>query len=414
MKPTKLHGFKGDREGKGVSFRKGNFKKNFKGTEWFKTWVIEGWQSRQRGFFWKRYKIKQRQLELNLICLSQTPNSCFILLPSSPGLDLSQELEFSCCFPRASLELCRCVPMHGTTPALSHHQHVGLTAEPSSSWLFFSPVFGLLGSKSSGSNRSTSETSRRAAGREKERSKSGGSGSESEPGARRERPLSQLSQRSASDRSHQSHHSYGPPGLPPLYSLPKLGSKGLGSSGPPGAPPVRELSAVPPELTASRQSFQKAMGNPCEFFVDIMWEEVPSKDSAFWGFFWFLWGFFGGVGCGMLGWKRLGCLACHTFLFASVSQKREKKSTKLNKKKKKNTNTPLLKLLKWTTKSPGIVKSTASFCSVCFFSPAHLVLDCEWLVYVHILMSFGHCGTYFSGISVSFWADWRTGISHDF
>ncbi|NXX67336.1 DVL1 protein, partial [Spizella passerina] len=126
------------------------------------------------------------------------------------------------------------------------------------------------GSKSSSSNRSTSETSRRAAGREKERSKSGGSGSESEPGARRERPLSQLSQRSASDRSHQSHHSYGPPGLPPLYSLPKLGSKGLGSSGPPGAPPVRELSAVPPELTASRQSFQKAMGNPCEFFVDIM------------------------------------------------------------------------------------------------------------------------------------------------
>ncbi|NWR24484.1 DVL1 protein, partial [Emberiza fucata] len=126
------------------------------------------------------------------------------------------------------------------------------------------------GSKSSGSNRSTSETSRRAAGREKERSKSGGSGSESEPGARHERPLSQLSQRSASDRSHQSHHSYGPPGLPPLYSLPKLGSKGLGSSGPPGAPPVRELSAVPPELTASRQSFFFSMGNPCEFFVDIM------------------------------------------------------------------------------------------------------------------------------------------------
>ncbi|NWT59011.1 DVL1 protein, partial [Erythrocercus mccallii] len=130
------------------------------------------------------------------------------------------------------------------------------------------------GSKSSGSNRSTSETSRRAAGREKER-KSGGSGSESEAAARRERPLSQLSQRSHSDRSHQSHqshHSYGPPGVPPLYSLPKLTPKGLGSSssGPPGGPPVRELSAVPPELTGSRQSFQKAMGNPCEFFVDIM------------------------------------------------------------------------------------------------------------------------------------------------
>uniref|UniRef100_A0A8C3UDN6 Dishevelled segment polarity protein 1 n=1 Tax=Catharus ustulatus TaxID=91951 RepID=A0A8C3UDN6_CATUS len=128
------------------------------------------------------------------------------------------------------------------------------------------------GSKSSGSNRSTSETSRRGAGRDKER-KSGGSGSESEPGARRERPLSQLSHSDRSHQSHQSHqsqHSYGPPGLPPLYSLPKLGSKVLGSSGPPGAPPVRELSAVPPELTASRQSFQKAMGNPCEFFVDIM------------------------------------------------------------------------------------------------------------------------------------------------
>ncbi|KAJ7421493.1 Segment polarity protein dishevelled DVL-3 [Willisornis vidua] len=123
------------------------------------------------------------------------------------------------------------------------------------------------------------ETSRRAAGRDRER-KSGGSGSESEPtAARRERPGSQLSQRSHgchSDRSHQSHQShqsqqsYGPPGVPPLYSLPKLGSKVYGTSGPPGGPPVRELSAVPPELTGSRQSFQKAMGNPCEFFVDIM------------------------------------------------------------------------------------------------------------------------------------------------
>lgn len=42
------------------------------------------------------------------------------------------------------------------------------------------------------------------------------------------------------------------------------------AGGPPGGPPVRELAAVPPELTGSRQSFQKAMGNPCEFFVDIM------------------------------------------------------------------------------------------------------------------------------------------------
>ncbi|KAL8198424.1 UNVERIFIED_CONTAM: hypothetical protein K2H54_010236 [Gekko kuhli] len=93
--------------------------------------------------------------------------------------------------------------------------------------------------------------------------------------ARHERPPSQLSHRSyvstnPSERSPHSHHSYGPPGVPPLYTLPKLGSKVYGTSGPPGGPPVRELSSVPPELTGSRQSFQKAMGNPCEFFVDIM------------------------------------------------------------------------------------------------------------------------------------------------
>ncbi|KAF3837085.1 hypothetical protein F7725_004549 [Dissostichus mawsoni] len=40
--------------------------------------------------------------------------------------------------------------------------------------------------------------------------------------------------------------------------------------GPPGAPPTRDLGAVPPELTASRQSFHLAMGNPSEFFVDVM------------------------------------------------------------------------------------------------------------------------------------------------
>uniref|UniRef100_A0A674B3V4 Dishevelled segment polarity protein 1 n=1 Tax=Salmo trutta TaxID=8032 RepID=A0A674B3V4_SALTR len=72
-----------------------------------------------------------------------------------------------------------------------------------------------------------------------------------------------------SERSHAS--SYGPPGLPPPYCLARLAPKtSVSSSTPPGAPPVRELGAVPPELTASRQSFQHAMGNPCEFFVDIM------------------------------------------------------------------------------------------------------------------------------------------------
>uniref|UniRef100_A0A674DC24 Dishevelled segment polarity protein 2 n=1 Tax=Salmo trutta TaxID=8032 RepID=A0A674DC24_SALTR len=39
---------------------------------------------------------------------------------------------------------------------------------------------------------------------------------------------------------------------------------------PPGAPPTRDLGSVPPELTASRQSFHLAMGNPSEFFVDVM------------------------------------------------------------------------------------------------------------------------------------------------
>lgn len=34
--------------------------------------------------------------------------------------------------------------------------------------------------------------------------------------------------------------------------------------------PPRSLSAVPPEMSGSRRSFQQAMGNPCEFFVDVM------------------------------------------------------------------------------------------------------------------------------------------------
>lgn len=73
-----------------------------------------------------------------------------------------------------------------------------------------------------------------------------------------------------SERSHAS--SYGPPGLPPPYCLARLvpPKPPVSSTTPPGAPPGRELAAVPPELTASRQSFQHAMGNPCEFFVDIM------------------------------------------------------------------------------------------------------------------------------------------------
>uniref|UniRef100_A0A8D2CJD5 Dishevelled segment polarity protein 1 n=1 Tax=Sciurus vulgaris TaxID=55149 RepID=A0A8D2CJD5_SCIVU len=132
-------------------------------------------------------------------------------------------------------------------------------------------VFGDLcsRSKSSGSTRS----SRRAPGREKERraAGAGGSGSESDHTVLsgsggtgwRERPVSQLSRGS----SPHSQVSAAAPGLPPLHPLTKAYAV---VGGPPGGPPVRELAAVPPELTGSRQSFQKAMGNPCEFFVDIM------------------------------------------------------------------------------------------------------------------------------------------------
>eukprot|EP00073_Rattus_norvegicus_P046998 XP_017449148.1 PREDICTED: segment polarity protein dishevelled homolog DVL-1 isoform X4 [Rattus norvegicus] len=131
-------------------------------------------------------------------------------------------------------------------------------------------VFGDLcsRSKSSGSTRS----SHRTPGREERRATgAGGSGSESDhtvPSGSGstgwwERPVSQLS-RGSSPRSQASAVA---PGLPPLHPLTKAYAV---VGGPPGGPPVRELAAVPPELTGSRQSFQKAMGNPCEFFVDIM------------------------------------------------------------------------------------------------------------------------------------------------
>uniref|UniRef100_A0A673VTB4 Dishevelled segment polarity protein 3 n=1 Tax=Salmo trutta TaxID=8032 RepID=A0A673VTB4_SALTR len=67
-----------------------------------------------------------------------------------------------------------------------------------------------------------------------------------------------------STHSHSSSLVYGPPGLPaqPPPSLP--------ITAPPGSPPGRDLASMPPELTASRQSFRMAMGNPSEFFVDVM------------------------------------------------------------------------------------------------------------------------------------------------
>uniref|UniRef100_A0A8C1J4G0 Dishevelled segment polarity protein 1b n=1 Tax=Cyprinus carpio TaxID=7962 RepID=A0A8C1J4G0_CYPCA len=131
------------------------------------------------------------------------------------------------------------------------------------------------GSRSSSSNPSAGR-SQRPVPRDKGRKSAGSGGSESDSGKRAggrrvdHAPFSKYGHTSCalSEWSHAS--SYGPPGLPPPYSLARLTPKGAISSGPPGAPPVREIGAIPPELTASRQSFQHAMGNPCEFFVDIM------------------------------------------------------------------------------------------------------------------------------------------------
>uniref|UniRef100_A0A8C1J3P6 Dishevelled segment polarity protein 1b n=1 Tax=Cyprinus carpio TaxID=7962 RepID=A0A8C1J3P6_CYPCA len=126
------------------------------------------------------------------------------------------------------------------------------------------------GSRSSSSNPSAGR-SQRPVPRDKGRKSAGSGGSESDSG---KRAGGRRVERSASQLSHWSHalssRSYTHSRLPPPYSLARLTPKGAISSGPPGAPPVREIGAIPPELTASRQSFQHAMGNPCEFFVDIM------------------------------------------------------------------------------------------------------------------------------------------------
>ncbi|XP_062889267.1 segment polarity protein dishevelled homolog DVL-3-like isoform X3 [Mobula hypostoma] len=119
------------------------------------------------------------------------------------------------------------------------------------------------GSKSSGSSRAVAER-RGSMGKEKEqKTESKMVGVESEPDRITGNIV--LCERPASQLSHHSHCSHGPPGVPPIYQ-PTIQK----STGPPGAPPVRDLASVPPELISSRQSFQKAMGNPCEFFIDIM------------------------------------------------------------------------------------------------------------------------------------------------
>uniref|UniRef100_A0A673MGW3 Segment polarity protein dishevelled homolog DVL-3-like n=1 Tax=Sinocyclocheilus rhinocerous TaxID=307959 RepID=A0A673MGW3_9TELE len=96
-----------------------------------------------------------------------------------------------------------------------------------------------------------------------------GSGSESE---KREKAPSECSAAPPSEHSVRSSHTIrsvqslvcGAPGLPPQPQTQPLVTAA------PGSPPDRDLASVPPELTASRQSFRMAMGNPSEFFVDVM------------------------------------------------------------------------------------------------------------------------------------------------
>uniref|UniRef100_A0A8C5D5V8 Dishevelled segment polarity protein 1a n=1 Tax=Gouania willdenowi TaxID=441366 RepID=A0A8C5D5V8_GOUWI len=157
------------------------------------------------------------------------------------------------------------------------------------------------GSRSSGSNPSAGKGRRSSPQEKPQRSTCSESEQGLRGGRRGDRSTSQMSHHShaissqshaRSSLSHRSHSlsqknapsftykhiplphhasSYGPPGLPPPYCLAHLAPKtSVSSSTPPGAPPGRELALIPPELTASRQSFQHAMGNPCEFFVDIM------------------------------------------------------------------------------------------------------------------------------------------------
>uniref|UniRef100_A0A665WU30 Dishevelled segment polarity protein 2 n=1 Tax=Echeneis naucrates TaxID=173247 RepID=A0A665WU30_ECHNA len=156
------------------------------------------------------------------------------------------------------------------------------------------------GSRSSGSTRSEGERRRSSKGPEGGGADSrSGSGSESEystrSSLRRGHGSAAPSEHShaSSQRSHHHrmpqppHMSPYPPGILPYnpmmvmmvpqhphpamaaaHALPPPPSSTPG--GPPGAPPTRDLGSVPPELTASRQSFHLAMGNPSEFFVDVM------------------------------------------------------------------------------------------------------------------------------------------------
>uniref|UniRef100_A0A671W9A4 Si:ch73-335l21.1 n=1 Tax=Sparus aurata TaxID=8175 RepID=A0A671W9A4_SPAAU len=159
------------------------------------------------------------------------------------------------------------------------------------------------GSRSSGSTRSEGERRRSTKGPGStvgggEKSPSGGGGegggADSRSGSGSE---SEYSTRSSlrrghgssapSEHSHPPHMSPYPPGILPYNPMmvmmvpqhphPNMATahvlphaQQMPTGGPPGAPPTRDLGSVPPELTASRQSFHLAMGNPSEFFVDVM------------------------------------------------------------------------------------------------------------------------------------------------
>uniref|UniRef100_A0A8C0KDV3 Dishevelled segment polarity protein 2 n=1 Tax=Canis lupus dingo TaxID=286419 RepID=A0A8C0KDV3_CANLU len=149
------------------------------------------------------------------------------------------------------------------------------------------------GSRSSGSTRSDGGAGRTGRPEERAPESKSGSGSESEPSSRGGSlrrggepggagdggpPPSRGSSGGVPNlRAHPGLHPYGPPpGMALPYNpmmvvmMPPPPPPVPPAVQPPGAPPVRDLGSVPPELTASRQSFHMAMGNPSEFFVDVM------------------------------------------------------------------------------------------------------------------------------------------------
>lgn len=148
------------------------------------------------------------------------------------------------------------------------------------------------GSRSSGSTRSDGGAGRTGRPEERAPESKSGSGSESEPSSRGG-SLRRGGDPSGADggplpsrgssggapnlRAQPGLHPYAPPpgtALPynpmMVVVMPPLPPPIPPTVQPPGAPPVRDLGSVPPELTASRQSFHMAMGNPSEFFVDVM------------------------------------------------------------------------------------------------------------------------------------------------